>query len=143
MLSIVTGEMPVAAKEMLWQAHRLRWRNDIGAALLRDGACYAWAGLDEVEEGVYYAHLTRNFGNVFSDVPREDWTVIQDWGTYEIFKWIFTDLGASRIYTDRRPNSVKIIPVVERMRNGEWIENRVEFKAEDIVLNPVAKPDFV
>lgn len=143
MLEIVTGEMPSAAKKMLWQEHRLRWRNDTGAALLRDGVCYAWAGLDKVEEDVYYAHITRDFNNVFADIPEERWSEIQDWGTYEIFKWIFGDLGCKKMISDRRENSTRANEVVARMRNGKWTEDHLEFKAEDIVLNPTAKPDFV
>jgi hypothetical protein len=143
MVELITGEMPSAAKKMLWQKHKLKWRNDTGAALLRDGVCYAWVGLDEVEEGVYYCFLVRDFNNVFSDIPKERWSEIQDWAIYEIFKWIFGDLGCKRLIADRRPNSTIASGIVDRFRNGKWTGDHLEFKAEDMVLNPTAKPDFV
>ena len=143
MLDIVTGEMPPAAKKMLWKAHRLNWRSETGAALLRDGVCYAWAGLDKVGDGEYYCFLVRDFNNVFSDIPKERWTEIQNWGTYEIFNWMFNELKASRVYTERREHSTRVVPATERMGNGEWKEHTWECKAEDVVLTQVRKPDFV
>jgi len=144
MLEIVTGEMPLAAKKMLWQAHGIRLRNEIGAALLRDGVCYAWAGLDPVDaEDEYFCYLVRDFGHVFYDIPRDRWSEIQDWGTFVIFDWIFNGLEAKRITTQQRENSTLVNAAVDRMRNGQWQGKTWECKAEDMVLHPAPKPDFV
>ncbi len=143
MLELITGDMPDEAKKMLWQAHGLRWRNELGAALLRDGECYCWAGLDTTEADGYFAHITRNFGAVFADIPQDRWSEIQDWGTYVIFDWIFNGLKAKRIHSMARQHSHLAQETVARMRNGQWTDKTWECKAEDVVLRPTSKPDFV